>query len=111
MQKLDVVGKQLPIEMLINRRCIAGKGEWREGRIMEFDSEFAKVHFFDTEAEEQVPVYSVIPNCSLSMLEESLGQAGVACDLSAAIKRHSLASKSGAAREIREDRNDGSARR
>ena len=98
-QKLAILAQQLPHDTLINRRCIANKGEWREGRIVDFESEFAQVHFFDTEAEEQLPTHSVIPNCPLSMLEDSLRQAGVQFDLSAAIKRHSLASKSGAARE------------
>ena len=98
-QKLAAVGQYVQKEEFINRRCVARKGQWREGRIAEFDTEFAKVHFFDTEAEESVPVDMVIPNCSLAVLEKSLQRAGVAFDLSAAIKKHSLASKSGAARE------------
>jgi len=98
-QKLAVLAQQFPQDMLMGRRCIANKGEWREGRIVDFESEFATVHFFDTEAEEQIPTNSVIPSCSLSMLKESLREAGVTFDLSAAIKKHSLASKSGAARE------------
>jgi len=98
-QKLRVLTPQFPSDTLINRRCIARKTDWREGRIVVFDSEFAEIHFFDTETEEQVPIDSVIPNCSLSMLKESLRKAGVNFDLSAAIKRCSLASKSDAARE------------
>ena len=98
-QKLAVLAQQFPRDTMINRRCIANKGGWREGRIVDFESEFAKVHFFDTEVEETLPTDSVIPNCTLSMFQESLRQAGVSFDLSDAIKRHSLASKSGAARE------------
>lgn len=98
-QKLDILARQLPHDTLINRRCVAKKGGWRDGRILDFESEFAKVYFFDTEAEDQLPTDSVIPSCSLSMLEDSLREAGVTFDLSAAIKKHSLASKSGAARE------------
>ena len=98
-QKLAVIGQQVPKEEFINRRCVAKKGQWRAGRIVEFDAEFAKVHFFDTEAEEPVPVDVVIPSCSLAVLDKSLQHAGVAFDLPAAIKKYSLASKSGAARE------------
>lgn len=98
-QKLNVLAKQLPHDTLINRRCVANKGGWREGRIVDFESEFAKVHFFDTETEEQLPTDTVIPSCPLSMLEEALRQVGVTFDLSTAIKRHSLASNSGASRE------------
>ena len=98
-QRLSAVGKQIPKEEFINRRCVARKGQWREGRIVEFDAEFAKVHFLDTEVEESVPVDEVIPSCSVAVIEKSLQYADVAFDLSAAIKKHSLASKSGAARE------------
>ncbi|MDI6711026.1 MAG: putative DNA binding domain-containing protein [Bacillota bacterium] len=98
-QKLAVLAKQLPYDTLVNRRCIAKRGGWREGQIMSFDSEFAKVFFFDTGTEEQLTTDSVIPSCSLSMLHESLRQVGVQFDLPGAIKTHSLTSKSGASRE------------
>ena len=98
-QKLAVVSQQVPKEEFINRHCVARKGQWHEGRIVEFDEEFAKVHFFHTETEELVPIDGVIPSCSQDVLEKSLQHAGVTFDLSAAIKKHSLASMSGAARE------------
>lgn len=98
-QKLSVLAQQLPHDKLINRRCVANKGGWREGRIMDYQSEFAKVYFFDAETEEQLPTDSIIPNCPLSVLQESLRQAGTTFDLSIAIKTHSLALKTGAARE------------
>ena len=98
-QNLSVVGRQIPEGQFINRRCIARKGQWQEGRILEFDAEFAKVYFFDTEVEEPIPVDEVIPSCSVAMIEKLLQHSGVTFDLSAAIKRYSLASKSGAARE------------
>jgi hypothetical protein len=98
-QKLAALAKQLPRDTLINARCLGNKGGWREGRIVDFESEFAKVYFFDTEAEEQIPTDSVMPNCTLWMLQESLQKLGLSFDLPEAIKRHSLASKSGAARE------------
>lgn len=97
-QKLSVLAQQLPHDMLIDRRCYANKGGWREGRIVDFGPEFSTVHFFDTEADEHLPTDFVIPNCSLSMLEKALEQANVTFDLSATIKRYSLASSSGAAR-------------
>lgn len=98
-QKLDEIAQWFPHEAFINRRCVANKGGWREGRILDFDLEFAKVYFFDTETEDQIPPDSIIPDCSLSMLEGLLRQAGINFDLSAAIKKHSLASKPGAARQ------------
>jgi predicted HTH transcriptional regulator len=98
-QKLDVLAQRLSREVLVNRRCVANKGGWRQGRITDFGLEFAKIYFFDTETEEQVPTHSIIPSCSLAMLEDSLQQAGIHFDLSAEIKKHSLASASGAARE------------
>lgn len=98
-QKLSVIGRQIPVEDLLNRRCVARQGQWRAGRIIEFDAEFAKIHFFDTEMVEQVPVDAVIPSCSVAMIEKSLRSAGVAFDLSTTIKKHSLASRTGAARE------------
>jgi predicted HTH transcriptional regulator len=98
-QKLAVLSQQLPHDKLVNRRCVASKGGWREGRIVDFDSEFAKIHFFDSEAEERLPTDLVIPNCPLSMLQESLRLVNITFDLTDAIKRYSLASKSGASRE------------
>ena len=98
-QRLSVIGRQIPVEGLLNRRCVARQGQWREGRIVEFDTEFSIIHFFDTEMEEQVPVDVVIPSCSVAMIEKSLQSSGVVFDLSAAIKKHSLASRTGAARE------------
>lgn len=98
-QKLTFLAKQLPYNLLVNLRCVANKGGWREGRIVSFDSEFAKVFFFDTETEEQLPTDWVIPSCSLLMLDELLRRAEVQFDLHGVIKMHSLASKSGAARE------------
>ncbi|MBC8218258.1 MAG: transcriptional regulator, partial [Planctomycetes bacterium] len=98
-QTLAVLAQRLPHETLINQRCVANKGGWREGRVVRFESEFATVYFFDAEAEDQVPTNLVIPSCTLVMLDESLRKANVAFDLFASIRKHSLASKSGAARE------------
>lgn len=98
-QRLGILARRFSRNALINQRCVASKGGWREGRIIDFESEFARIHFFDTETEEYVEIDSVIPSCPLSLLGESLRQAGVEFDLSAAIKKHSLASRSGASRE------------
>ena len=98
-QKLSDISRHIPKEKFIDRRCVAKLGRWREGRIMEFNVEFAKIHFLDTEEEEQVPVDAVIPSCSITMIKESLQRVGVAFDLSTAIKKHSLASRPSAARE------------
>ncbi len=98
-QKLSTLGRQFPKDMLVNLRCVARKDGWREGRILEFDSEFAKVHFFDVESVEQVPVESVIPYCSLTMIEKSLESTGVSFDLFSTVKKYGLASRPGSARE------------
>ena len=98
-QKLSAVGQQLPRAELINSRCFTSNPYSREGRIINFDSEFALVHFFDTESDENVPIDSVIPSCSLTMLDKLLQQSGIPFNLSMAIKRYSLASKAGLARE------------
>jgi hypothetical protein len=86
-QNLAALAQQMPRNTLIDRRCVANKGGWREGRIVDFEAEFATVHFFDTEAEEQLPTNSIIPSLPLLMLEEALQQAGVKFDLHDAIKK------------------------
>ena len=98
-QRLNVLAQQLSKNKLIDRHCVAYKGQWREGRIVEFDSKLAKIYLFDTESDEQVPIDSVIPSCPLTMLEELLQHAEVSFDLFGNIKRYSLASQSGLARE------------
>jgi predicted HTH transcriptional regulator len=98
-QTLAQLSKHFSHDDFVDKRCIAHKGEWREGRIGEFDTEFTTIHFFDTDTSEKVTTQSVVPHCSLSMIDVALRKAGLSFDLSGAIKRHSLASKSGAARE------------
>jgi predicted HTH transcriptional regulator len=97
--RLHEIAPHFSTEQLTGRRCVASKDGWREGRISSFDNEFTKVYFFDSEVEEQVPSDSVIPNCSLAMLETVLQKERVTFDLSGTIKKFSLASKAGAARE------------
>ena len=97
--RLNALTRYFPTEELAGRRCIANKEGWREGRVTSFDTEFANVFFFDTEAVEQVAANLVIPNCSLTMMRTVLQREGLTFDLSGTIKKHSLASKSGASRE------------
>ena len=98
-QRLSDVSKYFEEDKLINRRCFVKDGVWREGKIVEFDSGFAKIFFFDTESEQPVLTDSVIPHCSLEMLKISLQQKNISFDLFEAIKKHSLASRRGSARE------------
>ncbi|MDE2646519.1 MAG: Piwi domain-containing protein [Bacteroidota bacterium] len=98
-QKLSVVGQQFEKCNLINRLCIAQDGSWREGKIVEFDMEFARIFFFDTESEQKITADKVIPYCSLEMLKISLQKANNSFDLVQAIKKYSLATKRGSARE------------
>ena len=98
-QKLGVIAHQIAASDLINKRCIASHPTWREGKIIDFSTDVATVRFFDSSTEEQVPVDSVIPHCTLSMLEDVLRYANISFDLAAAVKLHSLASTTGASRE------------
>lgn len=98
-QKLSVLARQFPSEVFLNRRCTASSNGWRDGRIIEPNNDLAKIHFFDTETDEMLPLDSVIPNLPVLLLKESLRKKNICFDLSAAIKKHSLAATAGAARE------------
>lgn len=98
-RKLNELAPHFSSEELMDRRCVASKDGWREGRLVSFDNEFATVYFFDTEGQEQVSVNAVIPSCSLGMIETLLQKERVSFDLFGTIKRYSLASRKGAARE------------
>ena len=98
-QTLAQLSKHFSHDKFAGMRCIAYKGEWRGGRIAEFGTEFTSIQFVDTDANEKVTTQSVVPHCSLSMIDVALRKTGLSFDLSSAIKRHSLASKSAAARE------------
>ena len=98
-RRLNEIAPHFSAEELTGRQCVASKDGWRKGRILSFDNEFARLYFFDTEAEEQIPKNSVIPNCTLTMLKTLLQKEGISFDLSGTIKKYSLASKAGAARE------------
>ncbi len=98
-QRLDVVGKQFEKDKLVNRPCVVYDAGWREGKIVDFNSELARIFFFDTESQQWVAADSVIPYCSLEMLKISLQKAGISFDLSQTIRKYSLASRRGSARE------------
>ncbi len=98
-QRLSVVGKHLPQSSIVGRHCVAKTEEWREGRIVEFDMEFATVQFSDTETEEHISTDSIIPSCSLAMIQTILQHEGVSFNLAATLKKHSLSSRSGLAKE------------
>ena len=98
-RRLAVVKQHFTRDELEGRRCMADGGGWREGRLSEFSDEFAKVRFFDTDAEETVSVDDVIPICNVAMLESMLKQEGSSFDLAAAIRRHSLVTREDSARE------------
>ena len=98
-RKLNELAHHFSNEELTDRRCVADKDGWREGRLVSFDNEFASVYFFDTEGQEQVPAGVVIPNCSLGMIETILQKEEVSFDLFGTIKKSSLASRKGSARE------------
>ncbi|MDE2769984.1 MAG: putative DNA binding domain-containing protein [Bacteroidota bacterium] len=98
-QRLSVIGKHFEKDKLTNRFCIVKDVGWRKGKIVDFSSEFAKIFFFDTKSERRVMVDSVIPDCSLEMLKISLQKTRISFDLYQAIRKHSLASKRGSARD------------
>ena len=98
-QHLDTLSQQFDKDQLIHRRCIANDGGWRVGKIVEFDSEFTDIFFFDTKSIQRIESKSVVPSLSLDMLKVSLEELQISFDLHQAIKRYSLASKIGSARE------------
>jgi len=98
-QSLDILSQQFDKDQLIHRRCIAKDGDWREGKIIQFDSEFANIFFLDTKSEHRVESKSVVPAMSLDMIKISLQKLQINFDLDQVIKRHSLSSKRGSARE------------
>lgn len=98
-QSLNSLWRQFEKDKLVQCLCIAKDGDWREGKIVEFDSEFANIFFFDTKSEHRVESRLVIPSLSLEMLKRSLQKANIPFELFHAVKKHSLAMKKGSARE------------
>ena len=98
-RRLSVVKQHLEADALQGRQCLADVEGWRRGRLVEYSDEFAKVRLFDAECEETVSVNSVIPACSLSMLQDMLTQAGLSFKLIDAIRKHSLVSRPDSARQ------------
>jgi len=98
-QRLHRVIDQFQADNLINLKCIANYTGWREGRIIELNSEFALIFFYDSESKQQVPTHLVIPHLPIEMLKMTLDKAGIQYNLSQAIRDHSLASRRGSARE------------
>ena len=98
-RRLSVMNQHFPRHELEGLRCVAKQGGWRDGRVAEIGDEFAKVRFFDTEAEEAVPVGEVIPICSIAMMKSMLRRTGSSFDLVAALRRHSLVTEQNAPRQ------------
>ncbi len=105
---LDKLEQQFQPEHFCNRRCVANKGGWREGRIVSVDNEWAKVFFFDQNREQTVASSAVIPHCPLQTLEAILHREKIRFDIHQAIKRHSLAAQQSAARPLRRENPGGS---
>jgi predicted HTH transcriptional regulator len=97
--KANALLMHLSGDSLVNCRCVVRSESWRNGRIVSLDAEWVKVHFFDNEEEQQVASDKVIPNLPLRLIEELLRHEGIAFDLHGTVKRHSLASETGAARK------------
>lgn len=97
--RLNEVSRLLPAEDVVGRNCVAQADDWRTGRIVAADSEWATIHFFDNEEEKRVPVSRVIPNLSLAQIEGVLHARHISFDLHGAIKKNSLASETAAARK------------
>lgn len=97
--RLNEACRHLAFDDLVGRNCVAQADAWRPGRIVAVDSEWTTIHFFDNEEEKRVQVNRVIPNLSLGQIEAVLRAEGISFDLHGSIKKHSLASESGAARK------------
>jgi len=96
---LNILSNRFEKDNLLNLRCIAKSIDWREGRIVEFNSEFAKIFFYDSESEHHISADLVIPHLPIKMLKNLLDVSGIHFDLHQAIKSHSLAFRRGSARE------------
>ncbi len=97
--KLHEACRHLASDDMVGRSCVAQADAWRPGRIVSADSEWATIHFFDNEEEKRVQVNRVIPNLSLGQIEAVLRAERISFDLHGSIKKHSLASETGAARK------------
>lgn len=89
----------IKVEDLIGKVCVAYVESWRTGRIVAIDAEWVLVHFFDNDKENKVKINQVIPNLSLTQIESILRIQNISFDLYEAIKKHSLASETAAARK------------
>ena len=98
-RKLAIAKQYFAQNELEGWRCVADSEGWREGRLSEFNDEFAKVRFSDTDTEETVSIDKVIPIFSTAMLKSMLKQEGSSFDLTAEIRKHSLVTKPDSARE------------
>jgi predicted HTH transcriptional regulator len=97
--RLNEACRHLASSDMVGRGCVAQADAWRPGRIVATDSEWATIHFFDNEEEKRVQVNRVIPNLSLGQIEVVLRAERISFDLHGSIKKHSLASETGAARK------------
>jgi predicted HTH transcriptional regulator len=97
--RLNEACRQLTSDEFVGRSCVAKADAWRAGRIVASDSEWATIHFFDNEEEKRIQVNRVIPNLSLGQIEAVVRAEGISFDLHGSIKKHSLASETGAARK------------
>ena len=97
--KSHEVMRHVPAANLVDRRCVAQIGSWREGRIIAADSEWMTIYLFDEEEEHQIRADQVIPHLSLGQIEDLLQRERVSFDLHGAVKKHSLAAEPGAARK------------
>ena len=97
-RKAHDVLQHLPEPSIVNCRCVAQTDSWRNGKILSVNPEWATVHFFDDEEERRVQTDRVIPHLSLGQIQELLQREGITFDLHAAVKKHSLSSEPGAAR-------------
>ncbi len=84
-------------ESLLGKVCTARSSQgWRDARIESIDNGLVRVMYQDTMVSESIPSNQVIPSLGLHEIRSRLTKTNF--DLSAEIKRHSLASTVGAAR-------------
>ncbi len=98
-RRLNALTPHFQLSEFIGRMCVAEFDGWKEGKIIASDGEWVTVLFFENEKEAKLPAASIVPHCSLSLLDRLLKVEGVSFDLHKAVKRFSFASETAAARK------------
>lgn len=97
--RLNEACRHLSYGDMVGRSCVAQADVWRHGEIVAADQEWATINFSDKEEKKRIQTNRTIPHLSLEQIETILEAERVVFDLHGAVKKHSFASETGAARK------------